>query len=165
MAGQPGRSGGRRQGVPGRKYPNRRDLRTKQAPKAVTGQAYGDRKAQLDAQKVIPLSNQPAPPQGTSAPQGMAAMAGQVGGGAVGPIPSLSAPSARPDEPITAGLPSGPGPGPEALNIPPTPGADDQMLGVLRGLYQAYPNSHLARLISELQTAQTIRAKPPGFGA
>lgn len=33
--------------------------------------------------------------------------------------PMLSDPTMRPDEPITAGLSSGPGPGPEALNLDP----------------------------------------------
>jgi hypothetical protein len=34
-------------------------------------------------------------------------------------VPSLSAPTARPNEPVTAGLPSGPGAGPEAVPMGP----------------------------------------------
>jgi hypothetical protein len=35
------------------------------------------------------------------------------------PITPLFAPTERPDEPITAGVPIGPGPGPEVLGIAP----------------------------------------------
>ena len=37
------------------------------------------------------------------------------------PLTSLFAPSQRPDEPITSGIPLGAGPGPEALGINPQP--------------------------------------------
>jgi hypothetical protein len=144
-------SGGRRQGTPGRNYPNRRDMRTKQAPKAAQGQPYGEAGQQLAAQKQIPLSRTPAPsPQ----PGGTAALAGMVGGGAQS-VPPLNAPSTRPNEPLTAGLATGPGPGPEALNLPAQVSEDDQMLAVLRAFHQAYPNTDIARLISEVTTRGT----------
>ena len=139
-------SGGRRQGRPGRKYPNRSDMR--QAPKAVPGQTYGAAKQQLDAQKVIPLPTTPGP--SAAAPSsGAAALAGTVGGGGM-PVVPLDAPSTRPNEPITHGLPTGAGGGPEALNLPPQMGEDQNILATLRGLYQAYPSSDIAGLIAEL---------------
>lgn len=150
--------GGRRSGQVGKPYPNRRDLRTKQAPKAAQGQPYGEAKQQLDAQRAIPLSRTPAPQGVRPGPPETAAVAGMVGGGSVS-VPPLNAPSARPNEPITAGLRTGPGPGPEALNLPVQSSEDDQMLAVLRAFHQAYPNSDIARLISEV-TARGTAVQP-----
>lgn len=104
-------SGGRRQGKPGRKYPNRSDMRTTQPARAATNQTYGEAGSQIAAQQQMPLSTSAAPP-GSS--PGMAAPA--AGGGEPQVIPSLTDPTTRPNEPLTAGLASGPGPGPEALN-------------------------------------------------
>ena len=143
--------GGKRRGQVGKPYPNRADLRTTQAPKAAQGQPYGEAKAQLQSQQAIPLSRTPAP---TAQPGGTAALAGMVGGGGVS-VPPLNAPTTRPNEPLTAGLPSGPGPGPEALHLPAQSSEDDQMLGVLRAFHQAYPNSDIARLISEMTARGT----------
>lgn len=139
--------GGRRSGQVGKPYPNRRDLRTTQAPKAAPGQPYGEAKQQLDSQKQIPLSRTPAP--GGPPVSSTAAIAGMVGGGG-SPVPSLTAPSTRPNEPLTSGLKTGPGPGPEALNLPAQAPVDDQMLAVLRAMHQAFPNSDIARLIAEV---------------
>jgi hypothetical protein len=86
---------------------------------------YGDRSRQQAAQRAVPLGS---PPQGPPA----AAAIGSPGapaptGGANGPpqpgLPPVTGPgilpflhpSNRPNEPVTAGLPTGPGPGPEAL--------------------------------------------------
>lgn len=51
-------------------------------------------------------------------------------------VPSLGAPSARPNEPITAGIPLGPGPGPEALG---KKGPADQKLADLQALADYLP--------------------------
>ena len=67
-----------------------------QAPMVASGGAYGDRKDMLDIQGGAPLAG---------------------GGRLTAGLPSLDAPSARPDEPITAGVPVGPGVGPEAAGI------------------------------------------------
>jgi len=56
-------------------------------------------------------------------------------------------PSQRPGEPLTHGLPSGPGGGPEVLlptRMPPT--AD--YLGQLRAIYAQYPTEALRELIA-----------------
>lgn len=55
-------------------------------------------------------------------------------------------PTERPDEPVTAGLPTGPGPGPEALGVMSQPQLDE-VGQQLRNLYAAAPNNDLLRLI------------------
>lgn len=84
--------GGSRSGRPSGNYSNRSDLQNspRLAPTATKGQAYGEAGAQLASQSVIPMA--PPPP----------------------PIP-LSAPSTRANEPVQAGLSSGPGVGPESI--------------------------------------------------
>lgn len=111
--------GGRRKGTPGKLYPNRTDLSADTQPvRAPSGQPYGQRGAQEAAQQAIPL------------PQ----------------VAPIDAPTARPDEPLTAGLSQGPGPGPEILGA----GFTEPHIDELRALYQAYPNPDLLRLIEEL---------------
>lgn len=85
--------------------------RSYQAVKAPTGQAYGQAQDQQSAQKAIPLPRDPTT-AGPSAQPGpdLLALAAQMGGGQ-----PLNAPTQRPAEPVTAGLPIGPGAGPEAL--------------------------------------------------
>jgi len=72
--------------------------------------AYGEAKEFNDLQKQAPLENVP---QTSMTPQG-----GPSGAGPAMPLSSvvpLSAPTQRPDEPVTAGAALGAGPGPEAL--------------------------------------------------
>lgn len=132
--------GGRRQGQPGQAYGNRSDLT--QAPTATHAREYGDRKAQIEAQQAVPL------PRAAPAPSG-------GGGGSVAApavdlstLPQIGGPSTRPGEPVTAGLPVGPGAGPEALGIPAGPGDTEreQLLAVFR----MNPTPALARLIERL---------------
>lgn len=128
-------SGGERQGSPGKKYENRRDLA--QAPKARTGQVYGERKRQMDAQKVVPLPQRPGPP--TARPP-----TGPVPPGAV---TSLTAPTDLPDEPMTTGMRLGEGAGPEALAMP----RGDDSLAILKEVYSRYPFEDLRRLIERAE--------------
>lgn len=120
--------GGRRQGQLGTTYTNRTDLNTNRAPTqpiaTTPAKSYGDRTRQESAQRVIPLPGMP-------------------------PVP-LSAGTQRPTEPVTAGISMGAGAGPEA--VVPSAGItpDQQITAALRGLYAAYPNSDLARLIQSL---------------
>ena len=44
------------------------------------------------------------------------------------PLPSLDAPTARPGEPVTTGLSTGPGAGPEVLGAPPAEAASNERL-------------------------------------
>jgi hypothetical protein len=148
--------GGRRTGVPGAKYPNRRDLST-QAVRTVTGQTYGQAGAQQAAQQTIPLPQQAPPP--TAAPQpaqppDLSNLTLQPG--ALGP---LHTPTQRPNEPLTAGLSTGPGPGPAALGLP----APDPVVNTLRGIYARYPNPEIAALLQEAQRRSGLVAgvQPP----
>lgn len=88
--------------------------RKTQPVQAAAGQAYGERQAQEQAQAEMPL---PAGPPTGGVP------AVNPGGGAQEAALAMPAPTPPPwaagpvDEPITNGLPSGPGPGPEALAL------------------------------------------------
>lgn len=73
----------------------------------VPGGEWGDRQEMRQLQQDAPLAAAP----GTTSPS------------SGGPAPALTpfdAPSASPDQPVTAGAPMGDGPGPEALGLPST---------------------------------------------
>jgi hypothetical protein len=156
------RRGGKRQGTKGKQYSNRSDLR--QAPQAATGQTYGVAKQQMDAQRAIPLAKTPVPgvaPSPASPSGGVSALAGMLGGGGSQvAVPSLTAPTTRPNEPLTAGLPTGPGAGPEALNLP---SPDDDLLASLRAMYRAYPNDDIARLMAALEARINSAPRRPNL--
>lgn len=80
-----------------------------QPMRAATGQPYGENKAQMDAQRVMPLPQAEPIPQSTMerATAEAAPVSFNMGG--------FGAPSDFPNEPVTAGLATGPGAGPEAL--------------------------------------------------
>jgi hypothetical protein len=99
--------GGRRTGTPGKAYSNRTDLNGSQPVRTAPAEHYGDATAQSDAQRAIPLPAMSGGGGGQEAPAGPS-------------IIPLDAPTGRPDEPMTAGMPIGPGPGPEILK-PPDP--------------------------------------------
>lgn len=100
---------------------NRADL-TQPSAQAVPDQPYGVAAQQRQAMQAIPLPvQQQAAPSPASAPGGAAssptpgvpsALPGAPMVGANGP---LTRPTERPNEPVTHGLPMGPGAGPEAL--------------------------------------------------
>lgn len=130
-------SGGRRTGTPGVQYPNRTDL-----PNAVgPSEQYGERVAQERALRAVPIG----------APSGQPALAenGPGAGGVVESLPAVDAPTGRPSEPLTAGAPVGPGPGPEALRLP---AGDDPELDILRAVYRLHPNEDLRELIEDAET-------------
>lgn len=108
--------GGPTVGAPGQAYGNRTDLNSERSlpVRAAPGQTYGQRQAQVEAQRAVPMAAPTAPvaptaPTGGGGPApGMPPiMPGQFGG--------LTRPTERPLEPVTAGIKSGPGPGPEVL--------------------------------------------------
>jgi hypothetical protein len=102
--------------------PNRADL-TRPNVQQVPGQQYGEAAQQRAGMQAIPLPVQqqartPTPPaaggavSSSAAPGVPSALPGAPMVGANGP---LTRPTERPNEPITHGLPMGPGAGPEAL--------------------------------------------------
>lgn len=125
--------GGAREGKPGKAYGNRSDMNAAKLP-VMTGpsQGYGQRAALERQQQAVPLPA--ARPVATPAGPQAAAPAVPV----MPPAP-LDRPTERPDEPITAGLPSGAGPGPEALGL----GRPD-----------------LARLVQYLPTLEILASRP-----
>lgn len=131
--------GGRRAGTVGKSYPNRTDLH--QPIKAAPGGEYGSVTALKQGQEVVPLPNANATPSPSPSP-----IASAPAGVAPGDI-NFTAPTARPNEPVTAGLPVGPGPGPEALNLPSQAATT---AGQLRTLYANIPaaqNNDFLRLV------------------
>lgn len=98
--------GGRRQGTPGKGYANRSDLAVSRDMSQNTAATGGMQP---------PTGGTPSPPQGA-----LPVSDGQTGGVPAffrGPddSPNLTDPTQRPGEPLTSGLSSGPGPGPEAI--------------------------------------------------
>jgi hypothetical protein len=143
--------GGRRTGTPGASYSNRSDLNRPVAPQAATGQQYGKRAEQMAAQRAMPIAPPPtdavptaSPPGATPATRGLSAPSGPLAGQVV----PLDAPSARPGEPVTAGLSVGAGPGPEVLG--PLAGVRDDINAEIRALYSRFPTEGLRRKLEAL---------------
>lgn len=137
--------------------------------KPVTGTGYGQGVKQSGLQRQMPAPQAAQVPRGgpaqatpamsqpqTRRPLPEAAAQGEAGAPAARPdlmqiaqqlrgqAGVLGAPSARPSEPVTAGLPTGPGPGPQALAQPyGSPIAD-----VLRRVARATGDTYLEQLIS-----------------
>jgi hypothetical protein len=113
-----------------------------QAPPSADGgrrnvdQEYGDgvNKAAVQSAGSVGATASPAPQAGGMTPP------------PPGSLTPLLAPSGRPDEPITNGLSTGPGAGPEAL-LPGVGGADDA-LWELRALAEKFPSRDLSRIIA-----------------
>lgn len=61
---------------------------------------------------------------------------------------SLSAPTERPNEPITTGAPFGSGANQNVMPIPPMP--EDETANLIRALYAINPDPDLARLVQRL---------------
>ena len=97
------------------------------------GQTYGEATKQKQRTQAVPTGRAPTE---------------QAARRAVPAAPgSLTAPTARPDEPITAGAPFGPGIGPTAAGIPMTNPMGDNVIEELKAIYQRFPNDDLADLL------------------
>ena len=111
------------------------DVQPVQVPQ---GGEYG-RRAELEAaQQAQPVAGRPSPPGRLAG-----ALAPRAAPGP-GQVPSLVDPSGRPTEAVQAGLPTGPGAGPEALSLA-SPGDVD--LAVLKAIYVRYPSEYLGDII------------------
>lgn len=116
--------GGARAGTPGKAYPNRSDMPGKVLPVAAAkGQTYGERGEQESAQRAVPMAGAPTsagPPAAAPGPAGIELPA-QLPPGVFPPGKGtpLDAPTHRPNEPVTAGAASGPGPDMSALGPDP----------------------------------------------
>lgn len=125
--------GGRRAGAPGKSYSNRSDLNVVRQPSPASAGAP------------VPAPQQPAPAQ--------PAQPTTVGAPAAGAPPQLPqmplrAPGSlgptQVNDPLTHGLPTGPGGGPEVLGV----GASINPLDNLRAIYLQYPTEALRQLIA-----------------
>lgn len=120
-------------------YPNRTDLQNpaaKMAATAAKGQAYGEAGAQIASQQAVPMGAPPTDVIQRPAP---------------GSMGSLTRPTERPAEPITAGADFGAGPTMAQAGIATTlPGFNDT-LEELKVLFRQFPNDDLAGLLSALQ--------------
>jgi hypothetical protein len=124
--------GGARTGSIGGQYPNRSDLR---GAKPFQGQPYGTATQQAQSLQAVPVTGQPD-------------LSSAIAGAAVPPPGSLGAFN-RPTEtanPVTHGLPSGPGGGPEVLAM-----GQDGSLAQLKAIYLAFPNPDLRALIEQAE--------------
>lgn len=135
--------GGKRTGRPGHAYPQRSDLNGPLPATAAPARHYGDRTAQLAAQRAIPMASPPsapapAPPATASRP--LAPPPGSFG--------DILRPTEHPDEPVTAGAALGPGPGPEAIGG----GPGDVVADRLRQLYMLEPTEELREILEELDS-------------
>ena len=123
-----------------KQYSNRSDLRNsaKLPAKAATGQTYGEAGKQIAAQRAVPMAAPPTDVAPTATPQQP-----RVAPGSMGP---LNRPTERPDEPVTAGAPFGPGRN-EQLGGYVGPRNSDPILDELRAIYSVSPNEALADMI------------------
>lgn len=111
------------------------------AMQAARGQTYGKATEQLESQRAVPMARQPVETQAAQA--------------ARRPQPatpgSFLAPTARPEEPITAGAPFGEGPGP-MFGMTEAEMMDDALME-LRAIYNTYPSQELADIIQFYEDA------------
>lgn len=114
--------GGSRQGTQGKAYANRTDLAVNYAPDG--NPATGGVEAPASQNPLLPF---------ITADQ----------------VPNIGDPTSRPDEPVTAGLSLGDGPGPEALPLAP-PAATDPVRQILQALLLISPNPDLVRALNRL---------------
>lgn len=131
--------GGKRTGSPGTNYSNRSDLAS---PGIATykGLPYGGQTQLTQDQQAVPVGPPPTPGAGGPAPQAPQ-------GPTPGSLGALGAPSARPLEPVTHGLPSGPGGGPEVM--PGAPNVAKDLIARIAAQPLASPD--LQKLLNSFQ--------------
>ena len=107
-----------------------------------SNQQYGQRLAQQRSQEAVPMAQSP-----TTVPSPVR----QRPRTAPGTLTPLTAPTGRPDEPITAGANFGAGPNAMGAGIMPVVEPADDVLNKLVYLNMMYPNSDIQNLISALR--------------
>jgi len=101
----------------------------------MSGGEYGEGQEMMDLQQSAPMSKTETRPRAARPARG------SRGGSAAGQqVTSLFAPSERPDEPVTAGMPFGPGPG------EPAPQQSRSFANTLRKLLPYDQNGAIERL-------------------
>ena len=110
---------------------------------------YGDVQRLQAAQKVAPL------PEGVPQPKVPRVQPQPVGRTETLPPWLFESESTRPNEPVTTGLSSGPGAGPEALRLA-TPPQDPREV-VLQYLYETFDNEDALQMLTELRAARGTR--------
>jgi len=119
---------------------NRVDLNNpaaKIARAAAPGQTYGKATEQLRSQAAVPMGSAPTDVMAAQTAQQVQP---------VRPTP-LTAPTSRPNEPITAGAPFGAGPGPVEAGIPMY-NPQGQAIAQLRNIAAYFPSDDLEDLLS-----------------
>jgi hypothetical protein len=115
-------------------------------PAVPNGLPYGERKQLETSMSAVPMSGPSgavAPPSpAPGGPPDQAALM-QALQNYQPPQGDLTAPTANPNEPVTAGLPSGPGPGPGTMQAAP-----DLIGAQLNAIFQQFPNDDLLRIIA-----------------
>jgi hypothetical protein len=125
--------------------PGQLSQRTDGGPRQIqadmSGMPYGENAEFNTTQSMAPMSASPT----AKSPRASAQQAKSAGGG-MSATP-LFAPTQRPDEPVTAGAPFGPGAGPISMtsNVGPAPGA---LAGTVRKMVAADPSGDSMRLLA-----------------
>lgn len=125
---------------------------------------YGDVQRLKQAQAVVPLPIRQAPAGGPSAP---VPPAGSAGGPTPPPDFLFSSPSDRPGEPITNGLPMGPGAGPEALSADLQADPEDireVVLSFFASAESGYNNEVARDMLNEIRQEKLARKQGPPMG-
>lgn len=122
---------------------------------------HGDRQRLEQSQRMAPLTRARSPQVQAPAP---GASPSPGGGSAQLPPHLFGGETTRPDEPITEGLPFGPGAGPDVLTPPP---ADDVRQLALEKYARVYDNPDAKRILTQLRAPveQPVPMPAPAMGA
>ena len=115
---------------------------TEQLPiSTASNQQYGMRLAQQKSQQAVPMGESPV-----SAPQQTKPTVRP------GSLTPLTAPTARPNEPITAGADFGPGPNSAVVGMIPQIGSKNDLAMRVRAIASQFPSAALLGLVAELES-------------
>jgi hypothetical protein len=106
------------------------------AIQAATGQTYGEAGKQMAAQRAVPMGGAPTDVAPTATPRPVP-----------GTLGSLTRPTERPTEPITAGANFGAGPSSMGAGMPMPTSADASAIAEIRAIAQLYGSDDLLDLL------------------